>query len=87
MKKFCCLHFQANYETENEFGPNIRVVKLDEKYGFKGKNRYRVLLTCGYTDKISDKVSFIILNYCPSCGKKLTKLYCKDEYVNESNHP
>ena len=50
----------------------------------KGSNtcyRYYIGLT---TDSFSlDSSAFLLINFCPFCGKGLYEYYNKDEYVNE----
>jgi hypothetical protein len=88
MKKFCCDGFRFHYDAKNEMGLNFRIIKLSPdfvKRGFFGDNPCRYLISEGY-EKLTDKTKTIVMEFCPYCGKELKKLYCSDEYVNETNH-
>jgi len=88
MNKFCCDKFRFHCEGPAQVGLNFRIIKLSAdfvKRGYLGNNVYRYIITEGYTD-LNDKVKKIFIEYCPFCGTGLDKVYCSDEYVNETNH-
>jgi hypothetical protein len=85
MKTFCCNAFRFHYETKNQMGLNIRVIKIDPKYmmpGSKNYSLYRVFISEGY-DLFNDSTQRSLINFCPYCGEKLIKYYAFDEFVNE----
>jgi hypothetical protein len=75
-------------------GLNVRIIKISDEFILKGEQRgfphkgskYRFILTEGYPDKLKFDNQHLLINFCPFCGKKLQKLYSKDEFVNETNH-
>ncbi|MEP7377909.1 MAG: hypothetical protein ABI675_31210 [Chitinophagaceae bacterium] len=88
MRKFCCDKFRFHYEGSSEMGLNFRIIKLNQAFiekGYLGDNKYRYLITEGYSI-LDDKVKKIFIEFCPYCGKELKKFYRSDEYVNELNH-
>jgi hypothetical protein len=70
-------------------GFNYRIIKLSDNFiqrGYLGSNRYRYLLTEGY-NSLNNDIRVMIIEYCPTCGKNLSKFYSSDEYINEKQHP
>lgn len=66
----------------------MRIIKLSPEFiqrGFLSKNIYRYLITEGYRD-FTDDMKLIFIEYCPFCGKNLSKIYKSDDYINELNH-
>lgn len=88
MLKFCCDKFRYRHDGPSTMGLNFRIIKLSQDFidrGYLGDNRYRYLITEGYT-ALEDNTKMIVMEYCPYCGKKLKSIYKSDEYVNEFNH-
>lgn len=89
--KFCCSNFEGNYLIDNNFAPNIRIVKfkseflisqdVDPKIKSK-KNDLKYFITLGY-DVFSLDIPLMNISFCPYCGTNLHLFYNKNEYLNE----
>ncbi|SEW39879.1 hypothetical protein SAMN04488122_2794 [Chitinophaga arvensicola] len=89
MERFCCDKFRFRYEAGNGMGFNFRIIKLSQKFidrGYLGDNRYRYIITEGYT-VFDENTKMTVIEYCPYCGGVLASVYNSDNYVNEFNHP
>ncbi len=91
----CCIKLKGLYDVSSEFGINFRVIKSSNEFieeskkrGFPIENdKLKYVLTDGYSGKLSSKESkLLFIEYCPFCGKKLSKIYKNDSQVNEINH-
>ena len=91
----CCERLNGLYYIENEIGMNFRVIKNSDSFILEGEKRnifsknidYKYILTNGYTEKLSsDSANLLFINYCPFCGKKLSKTFNNDDLINEINH-
>lgn len=97
--KFCCWSFEGLYYVGNQFGINIRVVKLtspehverasDIFYLHKElrKTKHRRGDIRFYMTMGYEKFSFHLpmcaISFCPFCGVNLYDFYNKDEYAQE----
>ena len=94
--KYCCQKFEVSHRTSKNMGLNIRVIKLSDRYIEANKARgisilkkdfYSFILTEGYEDELYTKnQQYTFIDFCPYCGKKLSKYYSKDEFINEEKH-
>lgn len=86
MDKFCCNSFQFFYSSEKNYGLNIRVIKLSDRFIQRGDLDFDKVyyITEGYEGNIGADEKRIVINYCPFCGKELKVFYGKDDsYVQE----
>jgi len=86
MGKYCCTKFGIFHQKGSGLGIGIRIIELPPKMmdtGIQGVSPFRVLIT--YEKGPHDsKVDYMIINYCPFCGIKLTSCYDNIDFVNES---
>jgi hypothetical protein len=85
MEKFCCDQFKIFYSGPNEFGLNIRIVKLSDAFVKRGQLNFNksFLITEGYTNTINDCKKTMTIQFCPFCGRELKKFYGSNDYVQE----
>lgn len=93
--KYCCDKLKALHSIPKKYGINFRIIKLSDIYINENKKRgiiikkdelYNFILTEGYESEISNNTKKLFICYCPFCGESLKKIYCEDEFVNETNH-
>ncbi|WP_074406730.1 hypothetical protein [Aquimarina megaterium] len=93
--KTCCIKLKGLYDVSPELGVNFRVIKNSNEFIEESKNRgfpiengkLKYILTDGYSGRLSSKESkLLFIEYCPFCGKKLSKIFKDDSQINEENH-
>ena len=82
--KYCCEEFKWRVSLRKEEHPNIRIIKTtDLRYGKEFNSRLRFAITEGYNEKYLFNSLLMIIEYCPFCGKKLSRFYKDNAYANE----
>lgn len=81
---YCCDKFQWDCEVNHVCSTNIRVIKIDPKYGIESESPYRFFITAGY-ETGQKNVPSRMITYCPYCGTNLYSFYRSDEYINETD--
>jgi len=67
IKKVCCESFQFRHDGNSQMGLNFRIIRLSDEFirrGYTGNNKYRYLVTEGYTF-LSDNTKLIAIEFCP----------------------
>ena len=91
---FCCEKMNGLHSLDKGLGINFRVIKISDEFknenlkrGVNLTDEFSFILTAGYMEKLStESTSILFINYCPFCGKRLSKFYAKDISINENSH-
>ncbi len=95
--KFCCDRFKNYYECDMEGNirriPNIKIIKFKPEHSnsslvynklMKISGNFKFCITTEFYEILDFlKTMFIIIDYCPFCGKYLHNFYKDDAYANE----
>ena len=77
-------------------GLNIRIIQPSVSFNIEAKKRevflinkkniYKYIMTEGYSGTLGKKGQFSFIDFCPFCGKNLSKFYNDVSYINEIDH-
>lgn len=83
---FCYDGFKGYYQiSDDEMSkryPAIKVLKIADAPWNTENIPFSYVILCGFVGE-KPHPPFIVISHCPFCGKKLSRFYNKEVYVNE----